>query len=52
MPATAQDGTSTYTLAPIAGENGDLVYYEACLYVQSDVDPACVEQSFMIWGNP
>lgn len=52
MPATAADGSSTYTLAPIQGENGDLVYYEACLYVQSGVDPACVEQSFMIWGNP
>ncbi len=52
MPATGADGTSTYTLPPIQGDNGDLVYYEACLYAQSGVDPACVQQSFLIWGNP
>lgn len=52
IPATGEDGTASYTLAPIEGDNGDLVYYEACLYVQADMEPACVQQSFMIWGNP
>ncbi|MEJ2757290.1 MAG: hypothetical protein P8046_02300 [Anaerolineales bacterium] len=52
MPATDEDGNSTFTLPPVQGENGDLVYYEACLYVQNNMEPACVQQSFLIWGNP
>ncbi len=51
MPASGPDGVTSFTLEPIAGENGDLVYYEACLYVQN-MEPACVQQSFLIWGNP
>lgn len=51
LPTTNQEGLTGYTLPPIAGDNGDLVQYEACLIYQ-DLPPICVEQIFMIWGNP
>jgi hypothetical protein len=51
MPATGEDGLTGVTLEPIVGQNGELVIYEACLYIQN-ADPACVQQSFLIWGNP
>jgi len=51
LPTTNQEGLTGYTLPPIAGDNGDLVRYEACLFYQ-DLPPICVEQIFMIWGNP
>lgn len=51
MPATGKEGLSSINLDPIIGLNGDLVIYEACLQI-TNADPACVQQSFMIWGNP
>ncbi len=51
MPPTIADGTTSFTLPPVAGENGDLIFYETCLLVQGN-EQLCVEQSFMIWGNP
>jgi len=51
MPATGEDGMTGITLEPIAGQNGELVFYEACLYLPN-AEPACVQQSFLIWGNP
>jgi hypothetical protein len=51
MPPTQDNGTTTYTLDPVVAENGDLVLYEACLVVEG-TSQLCVQQSFMIWGNP
>jgi len=51
MPPTNEDGLTSITLEPIAGQNGELVIYEACLQVQG-AESACVQQSFLIWGNP
>ena len=51
MPPTDQEGKTSYQMAPIPGQNGSLVRYEACL-IFADQPPACVEQVFMIWGNP
>jgi hypothetical protein len=51
MPPTDENGTTSYTLTPVQGENSELVFYEACLQVQGETQ-LCVEQSFMIWGNP
>jgi hypothetical protein len=51
LSPTDQEGKTSQTLAPIAGQNGSLVRYEACLSY-GDLPPACVEQVFMIWGNP
>jgi hypothetical protein len=51
MPPTGKDGTTSYTLNPIQAENSQLVFYETCLVVQGKTQ-LCVDQSFMIWGNP
>ena len=51
MPPTQENGITTFTLAPVDAENGDLVFYTACLEVEG-ASQLCVEQSFMIWGNP
>lgn len=51
MPPTGEDGLTSITLEPIAGRNGELVIYEACLQIQG-AESACVQQSFLIWGNP
>lgn len=51
LEPTDENGYTSYTLAPIPGENGNLVRYEACLNY-GDLPPVCVEQVFMIWGNP
>jgi hypothetical protein len=51
MPATDEDGLTSVTLEPIAGQNGELVIYEACLQIDR-AESACVQQSFLIWGNP
>ncbi|MBN2044323.1 MAG: hypothetical protein JW757_04815 [Anaerolineales bacterium] len=51
MPPTGEDGTTSYTLNPIQAENSQLVFYETCLVVQGKTQ-LCVDQSFMIWGNP
>jgi len=51
MPPTAENGVTSLILEPIAADNGDLVFYDACLVVQGATQ-LCVEQSFMIWGNP
>ncbi len=51
MPLTQENGTTSYTLDPVVAENGDLVFYQACL-VDDGGSQLCVEQSFMIWGNP
>lgn len=51
MPATGEDGISNITLEPIAGQNGELVIYETCLHIEN-AESACVQQSFLIWGNP
>lgn len=51
MPPTAENGVTSLTLDPVVADNGDLVFYNACLVVQGATQ-LCVEQSFMIWGNP
>jgi hypothetical protein len=51
MPPTEENGITSFTLDPVQGENGDLVFYETCLLVQGETQ-LCVEQTFMIWGNP
>ena len=51
MPATGDDGLTSVTLEPIAGQNGELVIYEACLQIDG-AESACVQQTFLIWGNP
>ena len=51
MPPTAENGVTSLTLDPVVAQNGDLVFYDACLMVQGTTQ-LCVEQSFMIWGNP
>ena len=51
MPPTAENGVTSITLDPVVADNGDLVFYDACLVVQGATQ-LCVEQSFMIWGNP
>lgn len=51
MAATGEDGRTSITLAPIVGQNGELVFYEICMDV-TDAGPICGQESFMIWGNP
>jgi hypothetical protein len=51
LPPTNHKGITSFTLDPIEGNNGDLVRYEVCL-TYGDFPPVCVEQIFMIWGNP
>ncbi|MCL4562688.1 MAG: hypothetical protein M1281_19010 [Chloroflexi bacterium] len=51
FPATDASGHTALTLAPISAENGTLVPYTVCLN-QPDGHPACVQDSFVIWGNP
>ncbi len=51
MPPTNESGMTSYTLNPVAGENGNLVRYSTCLTF-ADQSPVCMEQLFMIWGNP
>jgi hypothetical protein len=51
MPPTSESGSTSFTLNPVAGINGELVFYETCLVVQGEAQQ-CVQNSFLIWGNP
>jgi hypothetical protein len=51
MLPTGEDGTSYLKLDPIDVENGTLIPYQVCLYDLGGQDK-CVEDSFMVWGEP
>lgn len=51
FPKTQDNGTSTLILNPIDAPHGTVISYDVC------VDPvvtdrSCVNESFLIWGNP
>ncbi len=51
FPATGSNGQSQIKLAPINGQNGDLIEYRICLD-HPEAGQICVEETFLIWGNP
>jgi hypothetical protein len=51
MLPTGDDGTSYLKLDPIDVQNGTLVPYQVCFHGLGGQD-RCVEDSFMVWGEP
>jgi hypothetical protein len=51
LPTTNENGETGITIPPISGENGSMIQYKVCLPIEGH-ESVCVENLFMIWGNP
>jgi hypothetical protein len=51
LPTTNENGRTGITIPPIDGENGSMIQYRVCLSIEGH-ESICVENLFMIWGNP
>jgi hypothetical protein len=50
-PPTDQKGYTTFELPPLQAKNGSMIIYKVCLNDPGN-SPICVEESYIIWGNP
>jgi len=51
FPPTNEKGITNLRIPPIAGSNGTLILYKACMELQPEYK-FCVGDNFVIWNNP